>query len=118
MKVYQEAVSRVAAGESFALAPEGTRAQKPEIGPFKRGPFEFAIQAQADIVPVVLVGCHEVLPRNSILPNLGVWRRTVHMAIAPRISTQGLTVERFADIQGMTRAQMVSTFNAARGEPE
>lgn len=111
MKVYEEAEARVAAGESFALAPEGTRSDRPEIRTFKRGPFEFAINAGADLVPVVLVGAFEVLPRNSILVNLGQWRRTVKMIITPRISTTGLSVEQFEIVQSKARQQMEPLFN-------
>ncbi len=51
MKVYENAIARVNRGEAFALAPEGTRQKQVELGRFKRGPFEFAINAQMDIVP-------------------------------------------------------------------
>src|SRR5262249_3071730 len=59
MQVYENAISRVEKGECFALAPEGTRQNQPRIGSFKRGPFEFALNAKMDVVPVVIAGTYE-----------------------------------------------------------
>lgn len=69
MKVYEAAIPRIKKGESFALAPEGTRQTRPVIGSFKRGPFEFAIQAEAVLQPVVISGALRILPNHTILPN-------------------------------------------------
>ncbi len=90
MKIYENAINRVNNGECFALAPEGTRQKVPKIGPFKRGPFIFAANAQADIVPVVIAGAYEVMPKNTIWVNMGRWKRKVIMEILPRVSTAGL----------------------------
>ncbi|MGE3756278.1 MAG: lysophospholipid acyltransferase family protein, partial [Pseudobdellovibrionaceae bacterium] len=43
IRVYKEAEARAAQGELFALAPEGTRQKVDQLGPFKSGPFIFAI---------------------------------------------------------------------------
>lgn len=90
MAVYQNAIARVNRGESFALAPEGTRQPQPRIGSFKRGPFEFAANAGMDLVPVVLAGVFEVLPKKAVWINMGRWRRKVIMEILPRVPTAGL----------------------------
>ena len=108
MKVYEEAIERVNQGECFALAPEGTRASEPKIGPFKKGPFEFAINAGMDILPVVVVGAFEVLSRKAVLINLGQWHRKVYVEISPRISTAGLAVDQIESLQQKVRDQMVS----------
>lgn len=107
MKVYEQAASRVEKGECFALAPEGTRQPEPQLGPFKRGPFEFAINAGMDIVPVLMAGTFAVLPRNSLWLNQGKWHRTVLMEILPRISTSDFTIENVDKLQETVRNQMV-----------
>ncbi|MGE3682612.1 MAG: lysophospholipid acyltransferase family protein [Bdellovibrionales bacterium] len=106
MKVYQEAIDRVKCGESFALAPEGTRQNDPILGKFKRGPFEFAINAGMDIVPVVLAGAFEVIPRSSIWVNQGRWRRDVLMQITPAVPAREYTPEQVERLQERVRAQM------------
>ncbi len=114
MKVYQNAIARVNRGESFALAPEGTRQKEPRIGSFKRGPFEFAMNAQMDIVPVVIVGAYEVLPKNSLWVNMGRWRRKVIMQILPKVPTAGLGPDDLESLQTRVREQMVEAFNRVR----
>lgn len=110
MQVYASAISRIENGESFALAPEGTRQKQPVLGKFKRGPFEFAINAQASIVPVVLSGAYEVLPKKAILLNTGKWRRTVIVQITPPVSSDGYTLETSLELQEKVRAQMEPVF--------
>lgn len=112
MKVYEEAVARIHKGESFALAPEGTRQMQPQLGPFKRGPFEFAINAGMDIVPVVLAGAFAVLPRSSIWVNKGRWNRKVIMQILPRVSAADYTIERAEELMTLVRNQMQPVHDA------
>ncbi len=90
MKVYENAISRVNNGEAFALAPEGTRQKEARLGKFKRGPFEFGINAQMDLIPVVVAGAYDLLPKKSFLPGAGQWRHKVILQILPRVPTQGL----------------------------
>lgn len=107
MKVYQNAIARVEQGESFALAPEGTRQDDDtRLGRFKRGPFEFAINAQMNIVPVVLVGTLKVLPKYSFFPNLGHWRQKVIVQITPPVPASEYTLETVEALQERVRAQM------------
>lgn len=93
MKVYENAIARVKNGEAFALAPEGTRQKEATLGRFKRGPFEFAMNAGMDIVPAVIAGAYDVLPKDAVLVNTGRWRRKIIVQILPRVSTQGYTME-------------------------
>lgn len=112
LKIYEESIARVHKGESFALAPEGTRQSEPILGRFKKGPFIFAIQAQMPIVPVVLAGAHLIQEKGGVLINAGAWYRTVYMRILPPISTKGLTLDNVAELQEKTWAAM----NAAHVE--
>jgi 1-acyl-sn-glycerol-3-phosphate acyltransferase len=51
---------------SAVLAPEGTRSRDGRVLPFKRGAFVLARAAGVPIVPVVLHGAREVMPRGSL----------------------------------------------------
>lgn len=112
MKIYDEAIARINNGECFALAPEGTRQMQPQLGPFKRGPFEFAINAGMDVIPVVLAGAYAVLPRSSIWVNQGRWKRKVIMQILPRVSAADYTVERVDEMVSLVRGQMLPVHEA------
>lgn len=106
IKVYQEAEERVSHGEKFALAPEGTRQEREALGSFKSGPFIFAINSKAPIVPVVIRGAREVMDNHSWIPNLGRWKRNIRIEFLPAISVSEYTVENRSELQKKVFDQM------------
>jgi len=58
-------------GTSVMMFPEGTRSADREIGFFKRGAFQLAISAQVPILPIVLDGSGEVLPKHGLIFTTG-----------------------------------------------
>lgn len=111
-KVYQAAEARIKAGERFALAPEGTRQRTERLGSFKSGPFIFAINAKAPIVPVIIKGAAEILPKNHIVPNWGVWSRTISLQVLPAIDPLPFAIENRPQLQEMVRKVMAPYFNS------
>ncbi|MFO7692646.1 MAG: lysophospholipid acyltransferase family protein [Vicinamibacterales bacterium] len=83
------AAERLRAGDSFIIAPEGTRSRAAELLPFKKGGFVMAIKAQAPVVPVALDGTAEVMPRGRFWVTPGV----VRVEIGTPIPTAGLTLD-------------------------
>lgn len=106
MKVYQDSIARIQNGEAFALAPEGTRQERPILGKFKKGPFLFAINAQAPIVPAVIEGAFEVQPKGKIFLNTGRFFRDVKLTILDPIQTKGLTANDLDTLQTQVRSAM------------
>lgn len=92
-KVYEAAQVRVQNGEKFALAPEGTRQTEEKLGSFKAGPFVFAINAKAPLVPVVIRGASAILPKGHWVPNRDVWTREIDIYVLPAVSTETYKVE-------------------------
>lgn len=76
-------------GLSILMAPEGTRLDTTEVGPFKKGPFRLAMAAGIPIVPIVIRNAELVAARNSAIINPG----TVDVAVFPPISVQDWTVD-------------------------
>ncbi len=68
------------------IAPEGTRSLDGRLGPFKRGPFHLAIEAQVPIVPIVFEGCERLCPRFAWSTDPGV----VVIRALPEVATAGL----------------------------
>lgn len=58
-------VEKIREGYSLMISPEGTRTPTPRLGPFKKGPFHIAMQAEVPIVPIVLKGIHTVQSRSG-----------------------------------------------------
>lgn len=52
-------------GTSIMIFPEGTRSTGKDIGFFKRGAFQLAIEAEIPILPVVIDGTGSILPKHG-----------------------------------------------------
>ncbi|MBX9929356.1 MAG: 1-acyl-sn-glycerol-3-phosphate acyltransferase [Gemmatimonadaceae bacterium] len=86
---YKEAAQRIHEGASVVVFAEGTRGYSYALRPFKKGPFVLAIEAQAPIVPVLILGAMEIHRR-------GGWRirsGEIHLHYLPAISSAGMTYE-------------------------
>jgi 1-acyl-sn-glycerol-3-phosphate acyltransferase len=105
-KVYEAAQKRFEHGERFALAPEGTRQDTELLGPFKSGPFIFAINAQVDIVPIVIQGAARILPKGSTLANKDCWSSDVSVQVLPAVSTVGFNRENKAILMEQVFSKM------------
>jgi putative phosphoserine phosphatase/1-acylglycerol-3-phosphate O-acyltransferase len=80
-------------GLSILIAPEGTRLDTTEVGPFKKGPFRIAMSARIPIVPIVIRNAEVISSRDSTTFNPG----TVDVVVYPPISTDDWTVENLSD---------------------
>jgi 1-acyl-sn-glycerol-3-phosphate acyltransferase len=58
-------------GTSIMMFPEGTRSVDSEIGFFRRGAFQLAIEAHLPILPIVLDGSGGVLPKHGLIFTTG-----------------------------------------------
>jgi 1-acyl-sn-glycerol-3-phosphate acyltransferase len=74
--------TKVKEGFSIMVFPEGTRSEDNSIKRFHKGAFYLAEQLQLDIVPVVIHGYSEVLPKGDFVINGG----TTTVTILDRIS--------------------------------
>jgi 1-acyl-sn-glycerol-3-phosphate acyltransferase len=54
-------------GISIMIFPEGTRSKDSKIGLFKRGAFQLAIEANVPILPVLIDGTGNLLPKNKLV---------------------------------------------------
>ena len=80
-----EAAQKINAGTSVIIFPEGTRSADGSVHPFKSGAMVLAIKARVPIVPVAILGTHQVLAKGRLLSQPG----QVEIRIGPPIdSTQ------------------------------
>ena len=91
-------------GVSVCVFPEGTRSKDGSIGPFKMGAFKLAIDHGRPIVPVVLAGAGELLPKHSLIFQ---GRAHVKIRALEPIPSAGRTVEELAHV---TRERMLEAF--------
>jgi 1-acyl-sn-glycerol-3-phosphate acyltransferase len=93
---YEEAAERMKSGRNVVVFPEGTRGTSYALRPFKKGPFVLAVAAAAPIVPTLIHGTIEVLPRHS----LWLRRGEVHVHLLEPVPTAGRT---YADRDALAR---------------
>lgn len=67
MKSLVEAASRIAAGTSVVLFPEGTRSPDGRLRDFRAGGMHLAIKSGVAVVPVAIAGTHRILPKGRLL---------------------------------------------------
>ncbi len=86
-------------GLSILIAPEGTRLDTTEVGPFKKGPFRIAMSAGIPIVPIVIRNAEVIAARDSSTFNPG----TVDVVVYPPIPVDDWThdnlSERIAEVR-------------------
>jgi len=81
----RKAVASLQEGMPLVIFPEGGRSRTGQIREFMSGTFYLAIKAQADIVPMAIVGAYEVLPMNHTHVRPG----PIELLIGEPISTEG-----------------------------
>ncbi|MGZ3727268.1 MAG: lysophospholipid acyltransferase family protein [Pseudobdellovibrio sp.] len=114
IRIYKRAKSRFEHGERFALSPEGGRFyDKHKLSPFKAGPFLFAMSADAPVVPLVILGAYEALPKGGILFNTHAWSHTIQLKILKPIETSQYTEDTRKDLQRLVYDQMNSIWEKA-----
>jgi 1-acyl-sn-glycerol-3-phosphate acyltransferase len=74
---------RMANGYSIVIFPEGTRSDNSSILRFHRGAFYLAEKLKADILPVLLHGVGDVLPKKDFMLREGRITVEIHPRIAP-----------------------------------
>ncbi len=65
-KMMQACEQAIANGSSVYFFPEGTRSKTGELKPFKPGAFILAKKMQAPILPIVIRGTRDALPKHSL----------------------------------------------------
>ena len=78
-------------GVCTVIFPEGTRTEDGEVGRFKRGAFQIALELNLPVIPLSLTGCFEVMPKGQPY----VTRHPVHMHIGEPID-----LKQFKDEEG------------------
>ncbi|XP_035246906.1 1-acyl-sn-glycerol-3-phosphate acyltransferase beta isoform X2 [Anguilla anguilla] len=91
--------------------PEGTRNQKGDLLPFKKGAFHLAIQAQAPIIPIVFSSYSNFYLRKEKQFKSG----TITLKILPKIETKGMTTDDVSALSDKSYNIMRSVFMEISG---
>ncbi len=98
-KAMQKAAAYVERGMPVLIFPEGTRSKEGELLSFKDGAFRLAVDQQADLLPIALLGTSTALRKGDWKPSLA--RGTC--LVGEPISTVGCTMADLPRLKELTR---------------
>ena len=106
----KSALKSLRKGMPLVIFPEGGRTQDGQIQPFLPGAFFLAIKAQADIVPIALMGTFDLLPMNTY----HIRCQPLEMRVGEAISTTGLTLADTEAVSAGVKTAIEALHGAAR----
>ena len=100
-------LDRLRDGYSVVLAPEGTRSVTSRMGPWKKGAFHLAMQAQVPVVPIVIRNAGELQWRGSHFIRTG----TIDVAVLPPVDVSGWKEEELTQRVADVRQQVIDVLD-------
>src|SRR5207237_5993931 len=96
---------------SFVVLPGGSRGHAYPLRPFKKGPFVLAIAAGVPIVPVIVHGAIEIMPKASFWAHPG----TIDVHLLEPVSTTGVDYDHREALMQTVRTRMVDAMRELYG---
>ena len=108
---YKVAAQEVQRGRAIVVCPEGTRGSDYHLRPFKKGPFVLAIASQSPIIPTVVYGAREVMPKGTFWIRPGV----IDIHFLEPIPTTGYEYDRRTELMTAAWSAMADALRATYG---
>jgi 1-acyl-sn-glycerol-3-phosphate acyltransferase len=108
---YDIAADKIRGGSSVVVFPEGTRGHAYPLRPFKKGPFVLAIAAGVPIIPVIVHGTIEIMPKGSLWAHPG----TIDVHLLEPVSTTGVDYDHREALMQTVRTRMVNAMRQLYG---
>jgi 1-acyl-sn-glycerol-3-phosphate acyltransferase len=99
----QDAKVWLTRGVSVLMFPEGTRSETGELGTFKNGAFKLALQCGTPLLPIVVAGTRDAIPKGT-----WVFRKKVHAVVSVLPPIYPLEGEEFAALKLRAHALMAA----------
>ena len=102
-KSLEEVEKALTNGICTVIFPEGTRTLNGEVGRFKRGAFQIALELNLPIIPISLSGCYEAMNRKA---KYVTWN-PIHMHIGEPIMPEQFDKENPMNTIEMIREEVI-----------
>jgi 1-acyl-sn-glycerol-3-phosphate acyltransferase len=111
-EMLERSLNSLKKGTSIMIFPEGTRSADNQIGFFKRGAFQLAIQANVPVLPVLVDGSGGILPKHGL--TFGPRKKVIIKVLDP-VSPEDFGTE-IPDLLSVRFSNMMKTeLNKMRG---
>lgn len=104
-KVYREAAGWLRSGMSVLFFPEGTRSETDEMKEFQNGAFKLAIKEKVPVLPMLVDGTGEAIPKGSWIFRSRVPARLV---VLPAVDTSSYKSADFIRLRDNVRSMLES----------
>ena len=111
-RALREAVKTLRRGMPVVVFPEGERSPTGKMLPFRRGAFYVAMKAQAEVVPVAILGTYEGLPIGSA----HLRRTPLRLVVGEPIPVAGYTPKTWASWRSGRRGRSENCARLRREE--
>ncbi|MBI1953393.1 MAG: 1-acyl-sn-glycerol-3-phosphate acyltransferase [Candidatus Omnitrophica bacterium] len=107
LRSLEQAKEWLAKGISVFIFPEGTRSRTGGFGRFLTGGFRLAVTTGTPIVPVVLVGSRQLLPRGGWIFR---WWARLKIHVLPAVTPASSNASQVRGLARQVRAQMARVY--------
>lgn len=114
IKMMEQCVESLQDGISVVIFPEGTRSLTGAIGKFKTGAFQLAVRTDKPLLPVLIDGTGEILPKKGIIFGS---RRIVRIRVLDPIFPGQFGTGDPEELATRVRSLMVTAMDEMRSEP-
>lgn len=114
IRMMEKCTESIRDGISVVIFPEGTRSLTGEIGRFKSGAFQLAIKTDKPLLPVLIDGTGDILPKKGII--FGKYRHVTIKVLDPIFPGQFGTGDP-DELAVRVHSMMVGAMNDLRNEP-
>jgi 1-acyl-sn-glycerol-3-phosphate acyltransferase len=114
VKMMEYCVTSLRDGISVVIFPEGTRSLTGAIGKFKTGAFQLAVKTDKPILPVLIDGTGDILPKHGFIFRN---RRTVRIRVLDPVFPAQFGTGDPEELASMIQSVMVKAMEEMRNEP-
>jgi 1-acyl-sn-glycerol-3-phosphate acyltransferase len=114
IRMMERCVESLQDGISVVIFPEGTRSLTGAIGKFKSGAFQLAVKTDKPLLPVLIDGTGDILPKKGFIFGN---RRVVRIRVLDPIFPGNFKTGDPDELADMVQTQMVSAMEQLRSEP-
>jgi 1-acyl-sn-glycerol-3-phosphate acyltransferase len=114
IKMMEQCVESLQDGISVVIFPEGTRSLTGAIGKFKTGAFQLALKTDKPLLPVLIDGTGEILPKKGLIFGS---RRIVRIRVLDPIFPGQFGTGDPEELAARVQSLMVTAMDEMRSEP-